>query len=272
MSSDSSCANLDETAPPSTSAQAVHPAAELEFIPRRLAYRQAAGVAYPKDNELLLWRCRSEWHFLSRDAAYARLSQAELARVRSHPNPALGKRFVVGRAAMREILADMVGCVPAQVELVEDARGKLRVANVGEREPIEIAIAYAGIWIVIGVSRSLLGLATSVPTLPDNAQNDRRDDTTSPHRKKVSRSIETLSQVRHASLTAGMGAPLLNVDPRMLRQDVATFFVDAPDTRRWQILDLPMPGIISAAAAVAQPLTRVLAFGWAGRDGRTIAR
>ena len=72
-----------------------------------------------------------------------------------------------GRAAMREILADMIGRAPAEVELVEDAQGQLRVANLGEREPIEVAIAYAGIWIVIGVSKSSLGLATSVPTLPD---------------------------------------------------------------------------------------------------------
>lgn len=119
-------------------------------------------------------RWRSEWHFLSEDAAYARLSQAELARVKSHPNPALGKRFVVGRAVMREILADLIGCAPREVELVEDTHGQLRVANIGGREPVEIAIAYAGIWIVIGVSRGALGLATSVPTLPDNAPLRRR--------------------------------------------------------------------------------------------------
>jgi hypothetical protein len=38
-----------------------------------------------------------------------------------------------GRAAMREILADMIGRAPAEVELVEDAQGQLRVANLGER-------------------------------------------------------------------------------------------------------------------------------------------
>jgi hypothetical protein len=275
MPSDSSIANVDEAgslARPSGSTQTIRRAAELEFIPQRLAYRLAADVAYPNDGELLLWRCRSEWHFVSKDAAYARLSQAELARVKSHPNPALGKRFVVGRAAMREILGDMIGCAPAEVDLVEDAQGQLRVANVGEREPIEIAIAYAGIWIVIGVSKSPLGLATSVPTLPDNAPSGHPDgDTASSRRQKMSRSIETRSHVRHASLTYAMGAQLMNVDAHVLQQDAATFFVDAPDARRWQIIDLPMPGIISAAAAVAQPVTRVHAFGWMGRDGRAIA-
>jgi hypothetical protein len=68
-----------------------------------------------------------------------------------------------------------------------------------------------------------------------------------------------------------MGAQLMNADAHVLQQDAATFFVDAPDARRWQIIDLPMPGIISAAAAVAQPVTRVHAFGWMGRDGRAIA-
>lgn len=275
MPSDSSIANVDEAdslARPSGSTQTIRRAAELEFIPQRLAYRLAADVAYPNDGELLLWRCRSEWHFVSKDAAYARLSQAELARVKSHPNPALGKRFVVGRAAMREILGDMIGCAPAEVDLVEDAQGQLRVANVGEREPIEIAIAYAGIWIVIGVSKSPLGLATSVPTLPDNAASGHPDgDTASSRRQKMSRSIETRSHVRHASLTYAMGVQLMNADAHVLQQDAATFFVDAPDARRWQIIDLPMPGIISAAAAVAQRVTRVHAFGWMGRDGRAIA-
>jgi len=276
MSSDSSIANLEETGRPTrspSSAQTIRPAAELRFIPCRLAYRQAAGVAYPNDGELLLWRCRSEWHFLSKDAAYARLSQAELARVKSHPNPALGKRFVVGRAAMREILGDMMGCAPGEVELVEDAHGQLRVANVGSREPVEIAVAYAGIWIVIGVSRSALGLATSVPTLPDNAASGHPEDMrlSSSNGKKAGRSIETRIQVRHASLAAAMGTPLSSADTHALQQNAATFFVDAPDARRWQIIDLPMPGIITAAAAVAQPVTRIQAFGWMGRDGRAIA-
>jgi hypothetical protein len=77
--------------------------------------------------------------------------------------------------------------------------------------------------------------------------------------------------VRHASLTYAMGAQLLNADAHVLLQDAATFFVDTPDARRRQIIDLPMPGIISAATAVAQPVTRVHAFGWTGRDGRPIA-
>jgi hypothetical protein len=177
-----------------------------------------------------------------------------------------------GRAAMREILADMIGRAPAEVELVEDAQGQLRVANLGEREPIEVAIAYAGIWIVIGVSKSSLGLATSVPTLPDNAASDHPEgETASFRREKMPRSIETRSEVRQASLTYAMGAQLLNADAHVLQQDAATFFVDTPDARRSQIIDLPMPGIISAAAAVAEPVTRVHAFGWMGRDSRAIA-
>jgi hypothetical protein len=245
---------------------------ELEFVPCSLAYRHAAGMVHPKDGELLLWRFRPEWHLVSKDEAYARLSKAELARVRSHPNPALGKRFAVGRAVMREILAHMVGCAPGDVELTEDERGQLRLANAGPREPIEIAIAYAGIWIVIGVSTSPLGLATRVPTLPDNAASGHPEATTRSRRTKASRSIETRSGVRHDSLTIAAGTPVLNADAHVLRQDSASFVIDTPGAMRWHILDLPMPGIISAAAAVAQPLTRVLAFGWAGRDGRTIAR
>jgi hypothetical protein len=243
-----------------------------EFIPCSLAYGRAGGVSPPQDGELLLWRFRPEWHLVSRDDAYARLSKAELARVKSHPNPALGKRFAVGRAVLREIVADMIGCAPAEVELSEDQRGQLRLANTGAHRPLEIAIAYAGIWIVIGASTTPLGIATRVPMLPFDQTAKGHVDVVAPQRRtKASRSIEMRSRVRHDSLTLAAGAALLRADAPALRQDASSFVIDTAHDARWHLLDLPMPGIICAAAAVAQPLTRVLAFGWAGRDGRAIA-
>ncbi|WP_144151947.1 hypothetical protein [Paraburkholderia sp. BCC1885] len=275
MSVNSSSAIADETPVPSRTSvleHAVPLAPAFEFIPRSLTYRCAGDVAYPQDGELLLWRFRPEWHLVSKDEAYARLSKAELARVKSHPNPALGKRFAVGRAVMREILAEMLGCAPGEVELSEDERGQLRLAQDDARQPVEIAIAYAGIWIVIGVSTTSVGLATRVPTLPDNAADGHADASNAPRRMRLNgSSVEMRSRVRHDSLTSGAGRPLLNADACVLQQDSASFVIDTVGAMRWHILDLPMPGTICAAAAVAQPLTRVLAFGWAGRDGRAIA-
>jgi hypothetical protein len=274
MPVNSSVVLADETAAPSRSARPVHAvrfAPDFEFVPRRLAYRRAAGVPQLKDDELLLWRFRPEWQSIPKDAAYACLSKAELARVRSHPNPALAKRFVVGRAVMREILADMIGCAPGEVELKDDEDGQPRLVHAGVREPIEIAIAYAGIWIVVGVSSNPLGLATSVPTLPDNALGGASSESVLTRRMPSLRPVETRSVVRHASLASAAGAAVLSVDAPVLRHDASPFFVDTAGPRRWQILDLPMPGIICAAAAVARPVTRVHAFGWVGRDGRAVA-
>jgi hypothetical protein len=271
MSANSSIAIADTSR--SSGATRVEPQTPpFEFIPCSLAYGRVGEVSRPQEGELLLWRFRPEWHLVSRDDAYARLSKAELARVKSHPNPALGKRFAVGRAVMREILADMIGCAPADVELSEDQRGQLRLANRGMHEPVEISIAYAGIWIVIGVSTTPLGIATRVPMLPPDQSANGRVDAIAPQRRtKASRSIEMRSRVRHDSLTLAAGAALLRADAPALRQDTSSFVIDTAHDARWHILDLPMPGIICAAAAVAQPLTRVLAFGWAGRDGRAIA-
>lgn len=264
MPFNSSVALADETAAPSRSVRPVHAvrfAPEFEFIPRRLAYRHAAGVPLPKDGELLLWRFRPEWQSIPKDAAYACLSKTEQARVRSHPYPALAKRFVVGRAVMREILADVIGCAPGEVALKDDEDGQPRLVRDGACGPIEIAIAYAGIWIVVGVSSSPLGLATSVPTLPDNAPGEPA---------LALPPLETRSRVRHASLSAA-GAGVLSADAAVLRHDASPFFVDTAGPLRWQVLDLPMPGIICAAAALARPVTRVHAFGWMGRDGRVVA-
>ncbi|HXZ09398.1 MAG TPA: hypothetical protein VEI25_15210, partial [Paraburkholderia sp.] len=58
-------------------------------------------IVQPQPGELLLWRFRSEWRLMSRDAGYAHLSKAELTRVRNYPNPALRKRFAVSRAVLR---------------------------------------------------------------------------------------------------------------------------------------------------------------------------
>jgi hypothetical protein len=273
MPVNSSVALADDTATSPGNALSVHAvrfASEFEFVPRRLAYRRADGVPQPKDGELLLWRFRPEWQSIPKDTAYACLSKTELARVRSHPYPALAKRFVVGRAVMREILADMMGCAPGEVELKDDEDGQPRLVHESTHEPIEIAIAYAGIWIVVGVSSSPLGLATSVPTLPDSAPGGTGEPA-STRRTATLRPVETRSQVRHASLASAAGAGALSADATVLRHDASPFFVDTAGLARWQILDLPMPGIICAAAAVARPVTRVHAFGWVGRDGRVVA-
>ena len=244
----------------------------IEFVPRNLARPVSADVVQPQSGELLLWRFRPEWQAISRGDGYTRLSNAELARVRNHPNPALGKRFAVSRVVLREILSGITDCPPDDVELADDAQGRPRLLRAGQPSPLSIAVAYAGIWILVGVSTSAIGLATHVPTLSDSrgaALSARTRTVAQPTTKNLA---DVQSRVRHASLVDAAGKVMLDADDQLLCRSDKDFVVDTPEGRHWHILDLPMPGAICAAAALAQPISRIHAFGWIGRDGWLLAR
>ncbi|MGH8778247.1 4'-phosphopantetheinyl transferase family protein [Paraburkholderia sp.] len=254
---------------------AIYRVPDLAFLPQRLVWQRPDGVAPPIAGELLLWRFRPEWQAISKDTAYTRLSKAELARVKNHPNRALGKRFAVGRAMLRGVLSEMLDCAPADVALSDDAHGQPVFID-AHRERIRMQVAYAGVWIVIGLATTPLGFGTRLPS----PAHDEADGVDGPlaaaplARTPLAQSIELRSRVRYASLLAATGEPLVDADTHALCQDTAACFVetgdasDAEGSTRWHILDVPMPGTIHTAVAVAQPVTRIQAFGWASPDGR----
>ncbi|MCX4161494.1 MULTISPECIES: 4'-phosphopantetheinyl transferase superfamily protein [Paraburkholderia] len=253
-----------------TPRHAIYRVPDLAFLPQRLAWRRPEGDPLPPAGELLLWRVRPEWQVVSKEAAYMRLSKAELARVKNHPNPALGKRFAVGRAVLRGVLAQMLDCAPTDVALTDNPLGQPVLADI-HRAGIEVQVAYAGVWIMIGISASPFGLGTRLPLPTDEIDIDTGNGTFTAalkERTTIAHSIALRSHVRHASLLAAAGKPLLDADANVLRQESAAFFVDTGEAGRWHVLDVPMPGAICAAVAAAQPVTRVHAFGWAGPDGR----
>ncbi|MDC6133989.1 hypothetical protein PPH41_40810, partial [Burkholderia gladioli] len=72
---------------------------------RRHPEHAAEDAAQPlRDGELRLWLLRPEWQLLSKEDAFARLSPFERKRAKCFPQPAIGKRFAVGRAVLRGIL------------------------------------------------------------------------------------------------------------------------------------------------------------------------
>ncbi|WP_133645715.1 4'-phosphopantetheinyl transferase family protein [Paraburkholderia flava] len=257
---------------------AIYRVPDLAFLPQRLAWQRPDGVAPPSAGELLLWRFRPEWQAISKDTAYMRLSKAELARVKNHPNRALGKRFAVGRAMLRGVLAEMLDCAPADVALSDDTRGQPVFVD-AHREHIRMQVAYAGVWIVIGLATTPLGFGTRLPApAQDDADSIEGPLAAAPlARTPLAQSIELRSRVRYASLLAATGEPLVDTDAYALRQDTAACFVETGEANctngptRWHILDVPMPGAIHTAVAVAQPVTRIQAFGWASPDGRVDA-
>jgi hypothetical protein len=114
------------------------------FIPHRLTFRPAAGLSIDDRETVLLWRFRPEWHHLTRNAGYASLSKAELARVRHHPNPGQARRYAVARAGLREILPGLAGCAASGVPLHEDGNGRPGLSY--PAGCLSIATTWAGIW------------------------------------------------------------------------------------------------------------------------------
>ncbi|PXW23183.1 4'-phosphopantetheinyl transferase family protein [Paraburkholderia caballeronis] len=249
-------------------AASTEPAPACEFVPRRLVCRPSHRLAPPQPGELMLWRFRSEWQGLSRDDAYARLSKAELMRVRSFPNRALSKRFAIGRAVLRGILSAITGVAPTGIELNDDAHGQpvLAAAPGAQAQPVEIAVTYAGVWILVGLSTARVGLAAHLPPVLKREPGPPTRAMASVIRVPA-RAPDASVQARHASLVNAAGPTTLDIDVHTLARNEPAFVIDVPPAERWQLIDLPMPGAIRAAAAVAHPVARVHAFGWLGGGG-----
>jgi hypothetical protein len=112
-----------------------------------------------------------------------------------------------------------------------------------------------------------LGLAAGVPAPSQSRAAVHSISAVTIAGAAISDPSDIRSHVRYASLLDAAGEPVLDADNAILRQNNTAFFVDTPHAGRWHVLDLPMPGAICATVAVSQPVTRVHAFGWIGRDG-----
>ncbi|WP_323118653.1 hypothetical protein [Burkholderia alba] len=222
---------------------AIEPATCPVFEPYPLTSRDLDTLRPPGPGELLLWRFRSEWQLISRDAGHQRLSQAELKRMRTHPHAAFGKRFAVGRAVLRSLLAPMTGEAPERIALIDDAGGRVRCAGNPQARALDIAVDYAGIWILIGIASCPLGIGTEAP-------------------RSIDRAIAaTRAAARRAALAMAAGEPP-PVDAARLEQEGPALWVDLPPTGSWHLLDIPMAGELCATVAAAARVTRITAFGW----------
>ncbi|HZZ12970.1 MAG TPA: hypothetical protein VFE79_19980 [Paraburkholderia sp.] len=175
------------------------------------------------------------------------LSKNERERARLHPNAALRKRFVSARVVARWIVGNLFACEPRAVDLQDDGGEKLRACHPHDGYGITIDIAYGGIWIVIAIAPSLLGLGISVPS-PGAAPNLMA------HHER--------GRVRYASLCNALRYAPDDVDMSLLCTEAAWCGFDLAQHGRWHVLDLPMGGEVRTAVALAQPVMTVHAFGW----------
>ncbi|MEX3526049.1 MAG: hypothetical protein VB143_00585 [Burkholderia sp.] len=223
--------------------RAIQLAADVTFGAHALA-EQPPFCAQPlHEGELRLWLLRPEWQLLSKEDAFARLSPFERKRAKCFPQPAIGKRFAVGRAVLREILGGMLGVPPQSLELADQESGRVTLGSPAVAQPPEIAVAYAGIWILIGVSTQPLGLATAF-SVGEAVDPDQQ------HRIR-------LASVAHAAGTlsaAGYLSQPLEAHAHRVH--------NTHDAGSWRVLDLPMPGRQCVAALAAREIREVQASGW----------
>ncbi|ACR31375.1 hypothetical protein [Burkholderia glumae] len=232
-------APLPETLPE----RSVRLAPDVTFSTHALAERPPYCARPLRDGELRLWLLRPEWQLLSKEDALARLSRYERKRAKCFPQPAIGKRFAVGRAVLRGILGGIVGARPDALELVDHESGRITLAGPHAAGALDVAVAYAGIWILIGVSAQPIGLATafSVGDVVDHDEQQR---------------------VRLASVAgAARGAVHAEAGPAPDSR-VHAHRVHTHDAGIWRVIDLPMPGRQCVAAVAAREIREVRASGW----------
>lgn len=232
---------------PVRTAHVIVSAAPPQFALHPLTRHHPRDVAAPRAGELHLWRFRCEWLPVPVQEGDTWLSKGERERARLHPNSALRKRFISARVVTRWIVANLFGCEPHVVDLQDDGSEKLRARHPHDGRGITIDIAYAGIWIVIGIASTTLGLNVVVPS-PGAAL----DDTPGNSRQRA----------RYGSLCNALRYAPVDIDLDLFSSDAATCAFDLAEHGHWHVLDLPMSGKIRAAVALAQPVTHVHAFGW----------
>jgi hypothetical protein len=242
---------------------------EIQFSAHRMTRQYPSWVAVPRPGELHLWRFRSGWLPVSIQEGDQWLSDAERERARLNPNSALRKRFVGARVVLRWIVANLFNTMPQQVQLVHGHADRTGVQLAADGHPVMIDIAYGGIWIVIAIASSALGLGVTMPAPGgENALPEVRRTSIWPsaapdrHEERFRYAEESVQVARYNSLSNALKRPSIEVAPQALRGNSVATFVELPSAGRWHIVDVPMPGKIRAAVSVAQPVTRIQAFGW----------
>lgn len=173
------------------------------------------------------------------------------------------------RVVSRWIIANLFDTTPHEVQFIDAPAGQSSVRLSADSHPVTIDIAYGGIWIVIAIASAALCLAVTMPApggeeaLPEVRRTSLFPPTAPDrHADRFRYAEASVQSARYNSLTNALKRPSIEAAPQALRDNTVATFVDLPSEGRWHIVDVPMPGKIRAAVSVAQPVTRIQAFGW----------
>jgi hypothetical protein len=243
-----------------------------QFLPLRMNETLSIGPCMPGPGEIFVFRFRSQWQRVSAHDAATWLTQDENRRAALLPSPALRYRYISSRAVLRLAAARLLGCRPDAVDLRNDAKGRLYAQNASGPAILCADIAYAGVWIMLGISANYLGLGTSLPAFkmtsgetPPSYSNSATQNAVA-FGKQRARDNSLLSAtgdlhaIEPSNTASRMTAPHSNPI-----SDSASSMSDTSG-KPWYVSDLPMPGQLCASVCSSTPLNTIQAFGWSKRN------
>lgn len=240
----------------------------LAFLRLPLTGEAHQAPSLPAPGELVLWRCRAEWQAGASRGTRASLAGTDLARARFFRSPTRAKRHLVGRAVLRHILSDMLGCSAAEIRLNETLNGQPRLAAPSPVHDITLHVSFAGIWIIVAVSTTAMGVGAIVPGQADAKEKDL-SRTTTPRLSTAARQQpsseypwQAQQRARLDSLASLSDTSAADTRPTWIEHRGAALVAQMADGQRCHVLDLPMPGQICAAIATAEPVWLIHAYGW----------
>ena len=241
-----------------------------QFLPLRMNETLSLGPCTPAPGEIFVFRFRSQWQRVSAHDSAQWLTQDENRRAALLPSPALRYRYISSRAVLRLAVARMLGCEPNAVELRDDARGRMFAQDATGKVVLCADIAYAGVWIMLGISASYLGLGTSLPSY----KMTTNDDAPLPSRalgpvQALTPSDGLLLSMRRArdnSLLSAAGHRTAIDHSNGALGGSASASASVSKAEPWYVFDLPMPGHLCASVCSSTPLSTIFAFGWSKRN------
>ncbi|MFP6560696.1 4'-phosphopantetheinyl transferase superfamily protein [Paraburkholderia sp. B3] len=226
----------------------------IEFIPHRSGLHTRTGNPLPCSGELMIWRLSASWDYLSCEEASLWLSRQETAHMRQYRNPSFSRRYAIARASLRHLLADVLGKAPQAIELTDNDHGQPMLREPDLAQPLALRVAFAGIWITIGMSADAFGLETIMPGAACESAAPLA-------RGRVQADLDC---ARTACASQLLAQPV-DLGDRLRTQRIGAVSVHQIERALFKVIDLPMPGRISAAAATPLSTSTIHAYGWLSR-------
>ena len=241
--------------------------AQPQFLPLRMNETLSLSQCTPGPGEIFVFRFRSQWQRVSAQDSAQWLTQDETRRAALLPSPALRYRYISSRAVLRLAVARMLGCKPDAVELRDDARGRMFAQDATKTVVLRADVAYAGVWIMLGIGASYLGLGTSLPSYKmasdDASLAGRAPGQVLPQPDGL---LFSKQRARDNSLLSAAGHRSAIDHSSLALSESVSALASVSKGEPWCVFDLPMPGQLCASVCSSTPLSTIFAFGWSKRN------